>query len=706
MGSPTDSPLLLPKGLVDGAALYARAFAEAFRPDPVYTVSQWADERRVLSSMSTAEHGRWRTSRTPYLREIMDCLSPSHPAREVDFMKGTQIGASEAGYNWVGAVIDLWPATLMLVMPTTDMAKRQSKQRIAPMIEASPRLAHKVSVSRSRDSGNSTLMKEFTGGALIITGANSEPGLRSTSARFLFLDEIDAYPATVGSAGDPCQLAMARTTNFPRRKIFRASSPLRSSTSRIERYFEASDQRRYHVPCPHCAHGQWLKWGQMRWETRKVWEVSDQETGEVLECSPDAPSATERDTGEVVDVWYECEACQARIDEHHKTTMLEAGRWIAARPGGGRHPGFHLSALYSPLGWYSWRSAVRQYLAAEKDITGELLQVFTNNVLGEAYDQAGEQADENELKAHVGDYRIGGPVPRGALVLTAGVDVQHDRLELRVWGWGRGEESWLVAREVIHGAPSVPETWAALEEPLFRGWPHAAGGTLKISATAIDAGDGNTTHHVLSFARKHAHRHVIATKGQSVQGKPILGKPKDLDVTHKGKTSKKAVKLWPLGSDTAKAVLYARYKLTEPGAGYVNLPQGLPETEYAEMTAEKVVTSYVKGFPRRSWTKAASARNEGLDCYVMALAAAHYAGVTRCNWDRLEAALIQPDMWQQPAPAAPVPEPSDAVEKPEPEAVAAEPAPPAPGPTPAAAPRRVVPPPARPRNNFATGWRR
>lgn len=700
MGSPIDFPPTLLERIADGGRLYLEAFAQAMRPDRVYTVSEWADEHRMLSPIASSEPGRWRTERTPYLREIMDCLSPSHPCSEVDFVKGTQIGGSEAGYNWLAAIIDLWPASAMLVMPTTDTAKRISKQRLTPMIQQCPRLADKVSDSRSRDSGNTVLMKEFAGGVLVLTGANSGPGLRSMPVRFLMMDEIDAYPLDVGGEGDPCLVAEKRTETFARRKVFRVSSPKLKATSRIERFYESSDQRRYHVPCPHCAHEQWLQWGQMRWETRKVWEVSDQDTGEVLECSPDAPGSVERDTGEVVEVFYECEACQGRIDEHHKSAMLAAGRWIAARPGGGRHPGFHLSALYSPLGWFSWRSAVKQYLEAQTDTTGELLQVFTNTVLGEAYDQAGDQPDESELKAHVGDYRIGGPVPRGALVLTCGVDVQGDRLEARVWGWGRGEESWLIAREVIHGSPTDDTTWAALDELLFRAWPHEAGGTLRITATAVDAGDGNTTHHVRNYARKWAHRHVIATKGQAVQGKPILGRPTEQDITHRGKTMRGAVKLWPLGSDTAKAVIYARYKISTPGPGYVHLPQGLPDTEYAEMTAEKVVTRYVKGFARREWTKQPSARNEGLDCYVMALAAAHHAGVTRCNWDRLEAALIQPDMWQQPAPVAAPP----STPAPEPEAVTAEPVRALTPSTPA--PRRAVPPPARPRNNFATGWRR
>jgi len=728
MGSPTDLPLSLVERIAAGERVYLEAWAEGIRPDREFTVSEWADEHRMLSPVSSAEPGRWRTERTPYLREIMDVLSATHPCTEVTFVKGTQIGGSEAGYNWLGAVMHLWPGPTMLVMPTTDTSKRISKQRLAPMIDICPVLRDRVQDNRSRDSGNTLQMKEFPGGVLILTGANSGPGLRSMPVRYLMLDEVDAYPVDVGGEGDPCVVAEKRTETFARRKVFRVSSPKLKATSRIERFWAASDQRRYHVPCPHCGHEQWLKWGQMRWETRKTWEVTAEDTGEVLECSPDAPGAGERDTGELVDVHYECEACEGRIEEWHKPDILARGRWIAARPGGGRHPGFHLSALYSPLGWFSWRSAVKQYLEAAADITGELLQVFTNTVLGEAYDDAGEQVDDQVLRQHVGDYRVGGPVPAGALVLTCGVDVQHDRLEARVWGWGRGEESWLIAREVLFGDPAVESTWTALDELLFRGWPHACGGTLRISATAIDASDGNTTHYVRTYCRARQARHVIAIKGQAVPGKPILGRPTEQDITHKGRVMKGAVKLWPVGADTAKGVIYKRYELAEPGPGYVHLPHGLPDDEYSQMTAERVVTTYVKGFPRRAWVKAAGARNEALDCFVMALAAAHYAGVTRANWDRIEQALAQPDMWAAPppAPAAPALEANhhqaqrdqaeleqselhqvaaaavEAVEAeaPQPElelaAQAVTRAPPA---------ARLPTPPATPRRGWATGWR-
>jgi phage terminase large subunit GpA-like protein len=654
MGSPTDYPLQLPSGIADAVEAYRRAFGAGLRPDRAYTVSEWADEHRMLSRVAASEHGRWQTRRTPYLRDIMDALSPSDPCQEVTFVKGTQLGGSEAGYNWLAAIIDIWPAPTMLVMPTTDTAKRISKQRLAPMIDETPSLRSKISEAKSRDSGNTVLMKDFPGGALILTGANSGPGLRSMPIRFLMMDEVDAYPSDVDGEGDPCIVAEKRTDTFSRRKIFRCSSPKLKATSRIERFYEASDQRRYHVPCPHCEHEQWLKWDGIRWETAKVWEVTRADDGEIVEVEPDTEGATERDTGDVVRAWYECEACQGEILEHHKTKMLESGRWIAARPGANRHPGFHLSALYSPVGWFSWHQAVQQYLAAEGDLSGELAQVFSNTVLGEAYDDAGEQPDEHELKRHVGEYRLGGKVPLGALMLTAGVDVQHDRLEARVWGWGRGEESWLVHREIIHGSPAEESTWMALKELLFREWDHAGGKTLTIRATAIDAGDGNTTHHVRQFCRTYAAKHVIATKGQAVAGKPIIGRPTEQDVNHRGKMYKNAVKLWPMGSDTAKALLYSRFKIDEPGPGYVHLPQGLPDSEFSEMTAEKVVTRYVKGFPRREWTKKPGDRNEGLDCAVLAIAAAHYAGLTRVNWQRLEQQLIPP-----PSPGVPQVTPAD-----------------------------------------------
>ena len=245
--------------------LYRDAWRAAFKPEPLLTVSEWAERSRVLSSRASAEPGPWRTARTPYLREIMDALSPSSPIERVVFMKGAQLGATEAGNNWLGYVIDQAPGPALMVLPTVETAKRNSKQRIAPLIEETPALRSKVKDPRRRDSGNTVLSKEFAGGILIMTGANSAIGLRSMPVRFLFLDEVDAYPPDADGEGDPIELAVQRTVTFARRKIFLVSTPTIAGVSRIETAYEESDQRCYWVPCPDCGTFQVLKWANVRW---------------------------------------------------------------------------------------------------------------------------------------------------------------------------------------------------------------------------------------------------------------------------------------------------------------------------------------------------------------------------------------------------------------------------------------------------------
>ena len=287
----------------EGAAEIERAWREGLTPDPLLTVSEWSDRHRMLSSKASAEPGRWRTSRTPYLKAIMDCLSPTSPVERVVFMKAAQLGATEMGSNWIGYVIHHAPGPMMAVWPTVEMAKRNSKQRIDPLIEESSALAELIAPARSRDSGNTILAKEFRGGVLVMTGANSAVGLRSMPVRYLFLDEVDGYPLDVEGEGDAISLAEARTRTFARRKIFIVSTPTISGASAIEREYEASDQRRYFVPCPHCSHRQWLRFEQLRW-----------------------------DKGQPETAAYICESCDTAIAEHHKTWMLEHGEWRAMIP--------------------------------------------------------------------------------------------------------------------------------------------------------------------------------------------------------------------------------------------------------------------------------------------------------------------------------------------------------------------------------------
>jgi phage terminase large subunit GpA-like protein len=289
----------------DGAEELVRAWTAGLTPDPALTVSAWADRHRILSPRGANEAGPWRTSRTPYLQELMDALSPRHPAQRVVFMKGSQLGASESGCCWIGYVIHHAPGPMLAVQPSVELAKRFSQQRIDPLIEESPSLREKVAPARSRDSGNTVLSKEFPGGILVMTGANSAVGLRSMPVRYLFLDEVDAYPPSADDEGDPVALAEARTRTFSwRRKVFLASTPTIKGLSRIEREFEGSDQRRFFVPCPHCSAMQWLRFERLRWDKDK----------------PETAA-------------YYCEGCEQPIAEHHKTQMLTDDASERPRPG-------------------------------------------------------------------------------------------------------------------------------------------------------------------------------------------------------------------------------------------------------------------------------------------------------------------------------------------------------------------------------------
>lgn len=687
-------------GLASARRLCNNAAAAALAPDPELYVSDWADEHRRLSSKTSAEVGQWQTSRTPYLREIMDALSLTHPATDCYLQKGTQIGGSEAIYNTMGAIIDQSPCPIMLIMPTVDTAKRISRQRLQPMIDETPTLRSKIGERKSRDGSNTILMKDFPGGYLVVAGANSGPGLRSMPVRVLLMDEVDAYPADVDGEGDPCAIAEKRTDTFSRAKRVACSSPKIKGTSRIERLYQRGTQARFYVPCPHCAHEQYLQWSQIHWEMEQRREHLCSACGSVTEFQTETPShcahcevAIVRDdlhikpTDDVAEAWYECEACNARIDEHHKTIMLEGGRHIHAAPGvcemladddphrhaiwawiGGkvrrvlpryRRPlSWHVSALYSPLGWFSWRKAVTQLLDAGKgghDETGESLQqVFDNTVLGEAYEISGEQPQQSILKLRAEPYELG-QVPARALILTAAVDVQGNRFEIKVKGYGRGNESWLIDYHIIPYAFGTKEPtaddWAKVLAIRDNGYPHAGGATVRVAAMFIDS--GYLTQNVLDFCRRWTHKHICPSKGQSQRGKRLLGMPTMQDVSHKGKTLARGVQLWPIGTDTAKEQIYKRLDIDTPGPGYMHFPRGLPDEYFEQLTAEKMIRRRVRGADVVEWVKTRE-RNEALDLEVLCNAAALYAGAARANWDLIEQALNpdQRDLFSAAAKAA------------------------------------------------------
>ena len=587
-----------------------KACCDAMRFEADLTVSQWADEHRVLSGKASAEPGPWRTDRTPYLQEVMDCLSTTNTIQRVVLMAGAQLGKTEAGSNWLGYVIAHAPGPMLMVQPTVDMARRLSKQRLESLITDTPCLAERIAPARSRDSGNTMFSKDFPGGMMILTGANSATGLRSAPCRYIFLDEVDAFPTDVDGEGDPVTLAERRSTTFSRRKIFMTSTPTVKDFSRIESEFLLSDQRRFFVPCPHCSGMQWLKWAQLKWDNND-------------------PST----------VQYECEHCGQRFNESNKTEMLTAGQWRPTAPSDGKTAGFHISSLYSPLGWKNWEEIVEDFLRSKAD--APRLKTWVNTVLGESWEEDYASKVSASILLERCEHYTAGKVPERGVSVTIGVDVQDNRLAVSVWAWGREEEGWLIDHQEIFGDPSGQDLWKQLDLLVLNKWECETGGSLRADVIAVDSG-GHFTSEVYQYARERSASGVIAIKGQSQRAKPPIGKPTKVDINSKGNTLKRGASVYPVGSDTIKTTLFGRLKHNEPGPGYLHFHAQTGDEYFQQLTAEKQALRYVKGFPVREWVKKSSARNESLDCLVYAYAALnrlyqHYD--RRTIWDQLEKRL-------------------------------------------------------------------
>lgn len=584
--------------------VYKEAFFQTIQPDPDITVSQWADRFRILTTKASAEPGPWRTDRTPYLREIMDELSPQSPIQKIVFIKPSQIGGSEVGFNWLGYTIHLCPCPFMSVQPTDVLAEKISKQRIAPMIEATKILKNLINPARERDSGNTLFVKEFPGGMFAMVGANSAVGLRSMPVRNAHLTEVSAFPEDVAGEGDPVSLVEKRQETYSfRKKMYLESTPGIKDYCRIEKEYLESDQRKYFIPCPHCKHMQTLEWKNLKWVD------NDPNTAEYL-----------------------CESCTALIPEHAKTYFLKdkkaggVAEWRATNPEIKDVAGFSLNALYSPLGWKSWSSIVGEFLRVRAD--APRLKTFVNTVLGQTWEEDYvAKIGANQLQARSEFYEPG-IAPAGVVVCTAGVDVQDDRLEISIFGWGFEEEAWVISHEKIYGDPSGAGIWKQLDHAL-KPIKHELIGEIPISATAIDSG-GHHTHSVYQYAREKRNQGVIATKGQSQKNKPAIARPTVVDLNYKGQVLKRGARVYPIGTDTVKGLIYSRLKNNEPGAGYFHFHNQLELEYYTQLTIEKLMTRYVKGFPVREWTIKKGQRNEALDCCVMAYSALQWL-YTRFN---------------------------------------------------------------------------
>lgn len=550
-----------------------------------------------MSKEASAEPGQWNTDRAPYQREIHDVLNDPH-VETIVMMSSAQVGKTELLLNIIGYYIDYDPSPMLLLQPTLQMAEAFSKDRLAPMLRDTPALKNSVKDPRARDSGNTLLHKTFAGGHITMAGANSPASLASRPIRIFLADEVDRYPVSAGTEGDPLSLGGKRTTTFFNRKKVYTSTPTVKGASRIEDAYEKSDQRRYYVPCPHCGEKEPLKWKQIMWDK--------------AEDGTHLPKTAR----------YVCEHCGSEWHDHQKISqMRKGGEWVSESEEVFRGTaGFHLNELYSP--WKKWYEVVQDFLEAQTDT--ELLKTWTNTSLGETWEEEGDQVEDTFLYSRREDYQA--DLPDGVLVVTMGADVQEDRIECEVVGWGMGEESWNIDYRIFHGDTSSFAVWDEFAEFMDYEYDHENGNILNIAATAIDS--GYRTQLVYDFVKKMRNKgkRCFAVKGVSGAGRPLVAKSKG-----KGGSANRKVDLYTLGVDDAKMLIHSRLKISDVGAGYCHFPMDRDEEYFLQLTAEKLVTKYRRGFPYREWVKTRT-RNEAVDNRVYAYSSLK---ILNPNWQAL-----------------------------------------------------------------------
>ena len=579
---------------------------DGLRPKPYESIVDWAPIHRFLPKDAAAEGGGpIDLTRTPYIIEPLECLSPDSTVERVVMMFGAQLAKSEALNTFIAYVMAKGLGSAMLVQPNLTRAKEYSKTRIDPMIRDTPQLAALFPEKGSRDDPNQILLKKFDGGALLMRGAETASGLASSPIRFLAMDELDRYPQDVENEGNPVDLAIMRTAPFARRKLLLCSTPVAEGTSLIAQHLEQTDQRRYVVPCPSCDTFQRLEYSR-------------------ISCDRDKHDNLIADRAT-----YTCVECGEMIPETEKTGMVEKGHWEAtAVPINPDYRGYQLSALYSP--WRSWSQIIETHRAAGRN--RDKLKVWTNTDMAEVFKDEGEAPDWMKLYRRRELYPEG-KLPAGVHVLTAAADAQRDRIECEVVGWGPNLESWSIDYIVIAGDTSTAEPWKELQKLLTKRWHHENGGDIGLARLGVDAGDGaHSAAQIYRWARSLVPR-VLPIRGVS-KADILVGRPRAEQI-RKGRKSRRSFGLhWPVGVSMAKAEFYGWLRSEEPAAGealpvgWCHFPQDRDEDWFQQITAERrSITRDKKGNPSATWKVIAGRRNEGLDCRVYARAVAFVHGI-------------------------------------------------------------------------------
>jgi len=605
-----------------------------WRPPPRLTLSEWADLNFYLSSESSAQAGRWQT--LPYQRGILDAITD--PAvTNVSVMKSARVGYTKCMNAAIGYHMHQDPCPILVVQPTVDDAKGYSKEEIAPMLRDCPELSRIVFEDAEemgpRDSGNTILHKRFPGGVLSMVGANSGAGFRRISRRVVIFDEVDGYPPSAGSDGDPIKLGTKRTEYYHNRKIIAGSTPLVAGHSRIEELFHQGDERRFYVPCPTCGHFDHL-----------VFTERDS-GGHFMVFDPDAPE----------NAHFVCSKNGCVIEHHQKRDMVSAGEWRTVKPFTG-HASFHVWAAYSFSPNATWSQIAAEFLEAKRG-GREQLKTFINTVLGEVWQESGDAPEWERLYQRREHYQIG-TVPQDVRFLTAGVDVQKDRWVYEIVGWsGREKESWSIDAGVIPGDTANEADWLKLDELLARTYSSPAG-PLTVLMLAVDS--GYNTQMVYNWGRRHERNRVVATKGVSTQ-RSLISSPTPVDVKLNGQRIARGYKVWPVGVDVAKSELYGWLRLPvslegNHPPGFCHFPEHGPDY-FKQLTSEHLVSSVKRtGYTVHEWQLIPGRENHWLDCRVYARAAAAILGIDRMQPTPKELAETL-DSAKQPAPPVATPTP-------------------------------------------------
>lgn len=604
----------------DGYKVVCETHAQAWRPRRPLSVSDWAQRKRRLSRKSSREAGQWTNDRIPFLVAVMDsldvrkCIAPI-----VVFMKSSQVGATECGLNWVGWTIEESPTSFQSFFPGEKLGRKWGRLRLEPMIAECPSLRALIPLGRRADKGDTVLEKHFPDGQITVGSANIPTDMASTSAERILLDEVDRFPLEVGDEGDPVELILRRGTTY--KGVFKAflnSSPTISSLSHIAGWWKQSSQAHYFVPCPHCTEMQVLVWEQVEYPEHEPKQAK-----------------------------YKCAHCKALIAEHHKTDMLARGEWRHSFPDRVDDViGFHINCLYTPIGLGdTWGDNAVAYERAKRDPAK--LKVFTNTRLGETHDDPRERLDWEALYERREPWALRS-IPKGALVLTSGVDIQRDRIEVQTIGWGRDEIAWVVDYVVQQGDPTRGEVWDWLDDYLIQPFVNSSGVDMRIASCGIDA--GYKQHEVLNFVRSRKARNIFATKGMPQFGRQLISRPSTVDLKWNGQVFKRGAEFYPLGQATAKTTLFER--LLADGEvpitmRHVHFPGGLRDDHLDALPQEyyRQLSSEVFDPHKRLWVQTYE-RNETLDTFIIAMAAAMHPSIQvhrngEADWIRLEA-LYEP----------------------------------------------------------------